>query len=66
MWCAVKSGRMQEHGGATYFFHKFDFIVGYDRGETTNRLRVELSGGEYHGHPMGIERVKKYVSVVDE
>lgn len=47
----------------TYFFYQVDKIVGYDNGQPTSWIRVELSGGEYHGHPISLERVQKYIKI---
>lgn len=51
-------GIHQNHGGTMYKFVRFDNVVGYDRGQPTKWMRVEVSvDGSYHGHPMGFDRV---------
>lgn len=49
--------------GAKSFWkiYRFDSPIDYDQGELTHWIRVEYSSGNYHGHPMKIDRVKKYV-----
>lgn len=53
-----RPGIFKPHGGSIYKYVKFDSVVGYDRGQPTQWMRVELdSNNEYHGHPMGFDRV---------
>ncbi|OFZ81100.1 MAG: hypothetical protein A2603_06940 [Bdellovibrionales bacterium RIFOXYD1_FULL_55_31] len=47
--------------GSFWKVYRFEDPVGYDQGELTRWIRVEYSSGVYHGHPMSIDRVRKYV-----
>lgn len=42
-------------------FYRFDHPVGFDEGVETRWIRVELTSGAFHGHPMNIQRVRKYI-----
>ncbi len=51
------------HGNSTvYYFYDTGNIIGYDGGQPTTWIRAELSSGFYHGHPMSISRVSKYLN----
>lgn len=53
-------GVFQPHGGSVFKYVKFDNVVGYDRGRPTQWMRVEVtSSGDFHGHPMGADRVSQ-------
>jgi hypothetical protein len=50
------------HGNETLFkFERLDKVVGYDQGQETRWIRVEISSGYFHGHPISLSRVRKYV-----
>jgi hypothetical protein len=53
-------------GGAFWKIHRFDDPVGFDGGKETHWVRAEYSSGIYHGHPMSVNRVKKYIENVEE
>lgn len=63
---ALERGQPVRHSGdTTYFFYKSDKIVGYDNGKPTYWMRAELTSGDvFHGHPMSVERVRKYLPEV--
>lgn len=61
---ALKSaeGHLVVHEGASVWkFVRSDGVIGFDQGKPTHWLRVEVSSGFYHGHPMSLERVRKYL-----
>ncbi len=41
-----------------YKFVKFDDVVGFDQGKSTQWIRVEYSSGTFHGHPIELSRLK--------
>jgi hypothetical protein len=47
--------------GAFWKIHRFEKPVGFDGGVETRWIRAEYSSGTYHGHPMSISRVRKYI-----
>lgn len=48
--------------GTVYFFYRFPHTIGYDGGKACNWVRAELtSGNVFHGHPMNLSRVSKYI-----
>jgi hypothetical protein len=47
--------------GAFWKIYRFDKPVGFDGGVETHWIRAEYSSGTYHGHPMSIDRVRKYI-----
>jgi hypothetical protein len=47
--------------GAFWKIHRFDKPIGFDGGSETHWIRAEYSSGTYHGHPMSVDRVKKYI-----
>lgn len=52
-------GVFREKRGTLYKYVKLERPVGYDSGELTHYMRVELShSGEYHGHPMSLARIR--------
>ena len=38
-------------------------IIGYDCAQITTRIRAELSSGFYHGPPMSLDRLSKYIDI---
>ena len=44
-----------------YYFYDTGMTVGYDQGMPTTWIHSELTSGTYHGHPMNVDRVKKYL-----
>ncbi|MBW4599437.1 MAG: DUF4157 domain-containing protein [Calothrix sp. FI2-JRJ7] len=52
--------------GAFWKIYRFDNYVGFDQGKKTCWIRAEYSSGTYHGHPMSIERVRKYIKNAQE
>lgn len=64
---ALAMGMPYKHSpSTTYFFYKSDKIVGYDNGRPTYWVRAELTSGDvYHGHPIALERVRKYIPTAD-
>jgi tRNA(Ile)-lysidine synthase TilS/MesJ len=55
-------GEWFTHSKATlYKLERLDQPIGFDQGEPTRWIRVELSGGIFHGHPISISRVRKYL-----
>ena len=57
-----KGIRVIDKSSVEYYFYKSENVVGYDLGKPTNWIRAELTiSGTYHGHPMSLERVRKYV-----
>jgi len=57
-----QTGEWFAHGNTTlYKFVRLDKPVGFDQGEETRWIRVEISSGVFHGHPMSVARVRKYV-----
>jgi hypothetical protein len=53
-------------GGAFWKFFRFEKPIGYDGGVRTHWIRVEYSSGTYHGHPMRVDRVRKYIKDAKE
>ena len=49
-----------------YYIYNTNEIIGYDRGMPTTWIRSELSSGNYHGHPMALDRVKNYLNKVND
>ena len=60
-----KGVHIQRGGNGVWAFYKFDKPVGFDGGEKTHWIRAELASGTFHGHPMKLSRVRKYVSNAD-
>lgn len=53
----------QEGNGRMFKFVEFPDVVGFDGGQPTRFMRVELSPtGEFHGHPMSLQRVRSACS----
>lgn len=44
-------------GGTFYKYVKFDKVIGFEGGNETQWMRVEWSSGQYHGHPISLERL---------
>jgi hypothetical protein len=59
----LKKGIVYDRGTMHYFFYKSPNVVGYDEGVPTQWIRAELSSGTYHGHPMNVKRLSKYITV---
>ncbi|MBO1063105.1 MAG: hypothetical protein HEQ14_19910 [Aphanizomenon flos-aquae CP01] len=60
---ALLEGTRIERGGGTFWsIYRFNDYVGFDGGEKTRWIRAEYSSGTYHGHPISIERVSKYIT----
>lgn len=53
-------------GGAFYSFYRSENPIGFDQGKETYWIRAEWSSGEFHGHPMSLDRVKKYLPNVKQ
>lgn len=50
--------------GARYFIYDTGKTIGYDMGKPTSYIRAELtSGGVYHGHPIGGQRLQEYLDI---
>ena len=61
---AMFEGIPVTHGNGTiYYFYDTGRIIGYDGGVPTTWIRAELTSGIYHGHPMSLERVLKYITI---
>jgi hypothetical protein len=59
---ALLKGYVIDTGNDNYYFiYNANKTVGYDRGMPTTWIRAELSGGEYHGHPIAGDRLEKYL-----
>jgi hypothetical protein len=59
---ALKKGTLVPRpNGAFWKIHRFEKPVGFDGGVETHWIRAEYSSGTYHGHPMSISRVRKYI-----
>lgn len=57
-----RAGEWFLHGNATlYKFERFADPIGYDQGQETRWIRVEVSSGVFHGHPVSITTVRKYL-----
>jgi hypothetical protein len=54
----AKAGVVIRHGGALHKYAYINKAVGFDSGQQTNWIRVEVSGGVFHGHPMKRSRVE--------
>lgn len=55
-------GFIKEDKGTMYKYVRFKNTVGYDGGTETKFMRVEISAsGEFHGHPMSIDRVRSAI-----
>jgi hypothetical protein len=53
-------GVYREERGTMYKYVEFDTPVGYDSGQITRFMRVELgANGEFHGHPMNEARIRR-------
>lgn len=52
-------GYTRELNGTIYKYVKFKKPIGYDGGQETEWLRVELSNGFYHGHPITGKRLRE-------
>lgn len=53
----------QEGSGRMFKYVEFPDVVGFDGGQPTRFMRVELSPtGEFHGHPMSLQRVRSACS----
>jgi RHS repeat-associated protein len=66
-YAAVRDGNVFDHGGSRYMFYRSETPVGYNNGELTNWVRIELSkAGEpvIHNFPAAPEQVKKYMGNV--
>lgn len=66
-YSAVRDGNVFDHGGSRYMFYRSETPVGYNNGELTNWVRIELSkAGEpvIHSFPASPEQVKKYMGNV--
>ena len=54
-------GIYQSHSGSVYKYVKFERPVGYDSGQITQWIRVEVTAtgtvGEFHGHPIEPRRL---------
>ena len=61
---AMFEGIPVSHGNGTiYYFYDTGQIIGFDGGQPTTWIRAELTSGFYHGHPMSIERVSRYITI---
>jgi toxin YxiD len=58
--------RVLRPNGAFWTVFKSKDPVGYDGGELTHWIRSEYSSGTYHGHPIGLNRLKKYTKAKEE
>ncbi len=56
------TGYTREVNGTLYKYVKFDKSIGFDQGQETQWLRVELSNGFYHGHPITGRRLREQCS----
>ena len=64
---ALQKGTYVERGANAFWgIYRADKIVGYDGGKPTRWIRAEFSSGTFHGHPMRIERVRKYLKNAQE
>ena len=66
-YSAVRDGNVFDHGGSRYMFYRSETPVGYNNGELTNWVRIELSkAGEpvIHSFPASPDQVKKYMGNV--
>ena len=48
-----------------YYMYDTGKVIGYDRGKSTTWIRGELSSGNYHGHPMALDRVQNYIGKIN-
>ena len=62
----IKGEIVARPNGAFWAIYKSDKYVGYDTGKATRWIRAEYSSGTYHGHPMIVERVRKYIKNAQE
>jgi len=62
----IKGEIVPRPNGAFWAIYKSDKYVGYDSGKATRWIRAEYSSGTYHGHPMIIQRVRKYIKNAQE
>jgi RHS repeat-associated protein len=61
---ALKKNQMYKHGGTIYVFHKFDVDVGYNNGQKTKWVRIEITDSptpEMHSFPANIQQVRNYI-----
>ncbi|MFJ3377466.1 RHS repeat-associated core domain-containing protein [Pseudomonas sp. NPDC086112] len=65
---AIKEGNVFDHGGTRFMFYKADKPVGYNEGQLTHWVRIELTNGGnkpvIHSFPASPQQVKKYMGKV--
>jgi len=62
---AIKDGNVFDHGGTRFMFYRSEHPVGYNEGQLTNWIRIELTDGGnkpvIHSFPASPQQVKKYM-----
>ena len=64
-FAAIRTGNVFEHGGTRFLFHKFDYDLGFNGGNLTKWMRIELTKSgkpAIHSFPIDIASVRKYVA----
>jgi hypothetical protein len=67
-FAAIRSGNAFEHGGTRLLFHKFNYDIGFNSGNLTKWMRIELTkSGKpvIHSFPIDIASLRKYVPGAD-
>ena len=60
---ALKEGIEVQDGATKFRIYRSETPVGWDGGKPTHWIRAEMTSGDiFHGHPMSIDRVRKYVA----
>jgi len=66
-YAAVREGNVFDHGGSRYMFYRSNTPVGYNNGDLTHWVRIELTkAGEpvIHSFPASPEQVQKYMGKI--
>ncbi|MEJ7618350.1 MAG: hypothetical protein WKF30_15610 [Pyrinomonadaceae bacterium] len=71
IWAALRNAQVfkEPDKAAYYFFYKCDQVIGYNEGQPTRWLRVEVTASwtpVYHGHPANLKQVRKGIPNAEE
>ncbi|WP_082798688.1 RHS repeat-associated core domain-containing protein [Chryseobacterium cucumeris] len=58
---AMRKGNVVPNGGVTYYIYEHPTDIGYNMGEKTRFMRVEVASGTIHSHPISEADANNYI-----